>query len=118
MKALHRLTKQIALQQCALVKRRVLQLFNHMHTAVTAHSSAKSPQGQGHGLPLWRHKRQDLALRREPQCQQLVALCCFALDVVNHRSTAIVQGAARPIPFAARSVYRFFAFVGIQIPSA
>ena len=118
MKALHRLTKQIALQQCALVKRGVLQLFNHMHTAVTAHSSAKSPQGQGHGLPLWRHKRQDLALGCEAQCQQLVTLRCCALNVIHHSSAAVTHGTARPVPFAARSVDGFIAFVGIQIPIA
>ena len=118
MKALHRLTKQIALQQCTLVKRRVLQLFNHMHAAVTAHASAKSPQGQGQGLPIRCLKRQHLAQWREAKCQKFVTLRCLSLNIVNHGSTAIVQGAARPIPFSARSVYRLITFVGIQIPLA
>lgn len=94
MKALYVFAQQTAVQQSTLVKRRVLQLFRHLHTAVTAHAPAQSPQGQGHGLPLWRHKRQDLALRCEAQRQELVALWCLTLNVVDDRRAAILQRAA------------------------
>ena len=108
----------MAVQQCPLVKRCVLQLLDHPHTAITAHTSAQSPQGGGQGLPLRRNEWQDLALGCEAKRQQLVTLRCCALNVIHHSRAAVTHGTARPVPFAARSVDGFIAFVGIQIPIA
>ena len=108
----------MAVQQSPLVKRCVLQLLGHPHTAVTAHTSAQSPQGVGQGLPLRRKEWQDLALGCEAKRQQLVTLRCCALNVIHHSRAAVTHGTARPVPFAARSVDGFIAFVGIQIPIA
>ena len=108
----------MAVQQSPLVKRCVLQLLGHPHTALAAHTSAQSPQGGGQGLPLRRNEWQDLALGCEAKRKQLVTLRCCALNVIHHSRAAVTHGTARPVPFAARSVDGFIAFVGIQIPIA
>ena len=91
----------MAVQQSPLVKRCVLQLLGHPHTAVTAHTSAQSPQGGGQDLPLRRKEWQDLALGCEAQRKQLVTLRCCALNVIHHSRAAVLHRAARPVPLSA-----------------
>ncbi len=101
MEALHLFPQQLAVQQGPLVKRRVFQLLSYPHTAVTAHTSAQSPQGGGQGLPLRRKEWQDLALRGKAKRQQLIPLRSPSLDVIHHRRAAVLHRAARPVPLSA-----------------